>query len=125
MIYLAKKTDTLRSEVARAIGQLGSAIRPIYTSNPEDVIRLIDPDVPSLIVSGQVFRMRMLGTQLAGQVKARCPGALFVLWSQHSVESPDIDMVIPDGIDAVSRVVKLFAVYQSGMTIEDLVKEAR
>lgn len=125
MIYLVKKIDTLRHEVARVVGLLGLGIQPIYTSNPEDVIRLIDLEKPGLVVSGQIFRWRMTGTELAKEVKARCPGTLFVLWSQHSVESPDIDMVIPYGIDAVSEVVKLCAVYKSGMTIEDLVKEAR
>lgn len=120
MKVLVKKTDGLRHEVAQAIAQLGVDARPIYSTSPEEVIRLVEQEKSGLVVSGQVFRWRMTGTELAKEVKARCPDVLFFVWSQHAVDSPYVDAVISDGVDSVNVVARIFAQYRVGMTLSEL-----
>ena len=125
MRVLAKKTDNDSIRVSQRISQIDPSTQLILTTNPEEVVRLVHLNQVRLVVSGQIFRWRMNGHELAQAIKQYDPSILFVMWSQHSVKSPYIDAFIPDGVGSVDEVARLFAVYEPGMTIEELVTEAR
>lgn len=121
MICLVKKAESIHHEVVGAIRDLGSDQLPICVTNPEEVVGLIDPRIPSLIVSGQIFRWRMTGLELAQSLKGISSNVLFVMWSHHSMTSPDIDAYVSKHANAIDVVSRLFANYRPGMGIDELI----
>lgn len=83
----------IKENVARINGERAKEI--IYTSNPEEVVKIVRDGIPTFIVSGQIFDHVLCGTDLASIVKQVNPQVLFFIYSTMPEANEAVDGVIP------------------------------
>lgn len=123
MFVYCKKDRLAPISVADAITRpLSDLPEIIYTSNPEDprITTELWKGSIWLVVTGEIFRFRMTGSELVARIKAVSPTTLVIKHSQHDDPCELIDAVVPDEKNSFAIVAKVFSEYRFGMSIKEL-----